>query len=108
MPIRFAIMCEKCKRIYLVAHPDSAKRIHLTSGSEPHPPYRLTCICTAERCFDSAQTLPYRVSDLTCNRGYAPSAMNTKPYRIRDSQSLVPHSDTRQFNGCNGLLTISC
>ena len=71
MPIRFAIMCEKCKRIYLLAHPDSAKRIHLTSSSEPHPPYRLTCICTAERCFGSAETLPYRVSEYTCSRGYA-------------------------------------
>jgi len=71
MPIRFAIMCEKCERIYLLAHPDSVKRIHLTSGSEPHPPYRLTCICKAERCFGSAETLPYRVSELTCNRGYA-------------------------------------
>ena len=59
------------ERIYLLAHPDSAKRIHLASSSEPQPPYRLTCICTAERCFGSAETLPFRVSELTCNRGYA-------------------------------------
>ena len=71
MPIRVAVMCEKCERIYLLAHPDSAKRIQFTARSDPHPPYRLTCICKVERYFDAAQTLPYRVSDYTCSQGYA-------------------------------------
>jgi len=71
MPIRVAVMCEKCERIYLLAHPDSAKRIQFTHGSDPHPRYRLTCICKVERDFDRAQTFPYRVSEHICTRGYA-------------------------------------
>ena len=71
MPIRVAIMCEKCERIYLLAHPDSVKRIQFTPRSDPRPPYRLTCMCKVERYFDRAQTLPYRVSEYTCSRGYA-------------------------------------
>jgi hypothetical protein len=71
MPIRIAIMCEKCERIYLLAHPDSAKRIQVTPRSDPHPPYRLTCICRMEGYFDRTKTLPYRVSESACSRGYA-------------------------------------
>ena len=72
MPIQVAIMCEKCERIYLLAHPDSAKWIRFTPPqSDSHPPYRLTCICKGERSFDRAQTLPYRVSDYICTLGYA-------------------------------------
>jgi len=64
-------MCERCERIYLLAHPDGANRIQFTPLSDPHPPYRLKCMCRAERYFDRAQTLPYRVSEYTCSRGYA-------------------------------------
>ena len=64
-------MCEKCERIYLLAPPDSAKRVQFTPRSDPRPSYRLTCICRMERYFDKAQTLPYRVSEYTCSRGYA-------------------------------------
>jgi hypothetical protein len=71
MPIRVAVMCDKCERIYLLAHPDTAKWIRFTPGSDPHPRYRLTCICNAERYFDSEQTNPYRVSEFTCIRGHA-------------------------------------
>jgi hypothetical protein len=71
MPIRFGIVCEKCERIYLVAHPDRAKWILFTAGSGPHPPFRLTCICRAERYFDQRQILPYRVSEYICGQGYA-------------------------------------
>ena len=81
MPIRFGIMCETCERIYLLAHPDSAKRIRFTRGSVPHPPFRLTCICNAERCFDRPQTLPYRVSEDICGQGYAdPDEYEAIPY----------------------------
>lgn len=71
MPIRVAVMCEKCERIYLLSHPDSVKRIQFTPRSDPQPPYRLTCMCKVERYFDRAQTFPYRVSEYTCSRGYA-------------------------------------
>ena len=72
MPVRVAVMCEKCERIYLLAHPDSGKRIRFTpSTSDSHPPYQLTCICRGERYFDKAHTLPYRVSEYTCTLGYA-------------------------------------
>jgi hypothetical protein len=71
MPIRVAVMCERCERIFLLAHPDSAKRIQFTPGSRPHPPYRLTCICRAEQYFDRAQTLPYRVPEYICTQGHA-------------------------------------
>jgi len=64
-------MCEKCERIYLLAHPNSAKRIQFTPGPILGPPYRLTCMCKMERFFDRAQTLPYRVSESTCSLGYA-------------------------------------
>lgn len=71
VPIRFAIMCEQCERIYLLAHPDRAKWILFTPGSAPHPPFRLACICRAKRHFDGPQAFPYRVSEYTCQRGYA-------------------------------------
>ena len=64
-------MCEKCERIYLLAHPDSAKRIEFTPRSDPRPAYRLTCMCKTERYFDRGNILPYRVSGYTCLRGYA-------------------------------------
>ena len=71
MPIRFGIACERCERIYLVAHPDRAKWILFAADSAPHPPFRLTCMCRAERYFDGPQTLPYRVSEYICSQGYA-------------------------------------
>lgn len=71
MPIRVAVMCEKCERIYLLAHPDSAKRIQFTPRSDTRLPYRLTCMCKTERYFDKGHTFPYRVSGYTCLRGYA-------------------------------------
>ncbi len=74
MPIRVAVMCERCERIYLLAHPDNAKRIRFTPRSGTHPPYRLTCMCRVKRYFDKGQTLAYRVSEDTCSRGYADRA----------------------------------
>ena len=72
MPIQIAIMCERCERIYLLAHPDMSKWIRFAPmRSDSHRPYRLTCICREERSFDRAQTLPYRVSEYTCTLGYA-------------------------------------
>jgi hypothetical protein len=62
-------MCEKCERIYLLAHPDNAQRIQFTR-SEPYP-YRLKCLCRAERHFDHAQLLAYMVSERVCDDGYA-------------------------------------
>ena len=81
MPITVGVMCEKCERIYLLAHLDSPKRIQFTPGSDPHPRYRLTCICKVERHFDSAQTKPYRVSGYACSKGYAD----------RDEYDVIPN-----------------
>ena len=76
-------MCEKCERIYLLAHPDSAKRIQFTPGSDRRFPYRLTCMCKTERYFDKGQTLPYRVSEYICIRGMR-IATSTTPYQSED------------------------
>jgi len=70
MPVRVGIMCEKCERIYLLVHPDNAQRIQFDPHSEPHP-YRLMCLCRAERHFDQAQLVPYMVSERVCDDGYA-------------------------------------
>ena len=70
MPVRVGIMCEKCERIYLLVHPDNAQRIQFDPHSEPRP-YRLKCLCRAERHFDQAQLLPYMVSERVCDEGYA-------------------------------------
>jgi len=64
-------MCEMCERVYLLVHPDTAKRIQVTGQPDPHPPYELKCVCRAVRGFDRTKMLPYRVSDVTCSRGYA-------------------------------------
>ena len=64
-------MCEQCQRIYLLAHPDSAKRIRSTQRSESQIAYHLRCMCKGERYFDRRQILAYRVSEYTCSRGYA-------------------------------------
>jgi hypothetical protein len=79
-------MCEKCERIYVLAHPNTAKRIQFAPRSDPHPPYRLTCMCKAERYFDRAHTFPYRVSDSTCTRGYAD----------RDEYDAIPDQKFRE------------
>jgi hypothetical protein len=71
MPIRVAVKCETCERIYLVAHPDSAKRIRYTPRPDLHPPYQLRCLCNVDQYFSRAQILPYRVSDYACSRGFA-------------------------------------
>ena len=70
MPVRVGIMCEKCERIYLLVHPDNAQRIQFDPGSDPRP-FRLRCLCRAERHFDKAQALPYMVSESVCDNGYA-------------------------------------
>jgi len=70
MPVRVGIMCEKCERIYLLVHPDNAKRIQFDPSADPHP-YRLKCICRAESHFGKAQVLPYFVSETACDNGYA-------------------------------------
>jgi len=64
-------MCENCERIYVVVHPDSAKRIHLTRLSNADRAYRLTCDCKAQRLFDKSGPQAYRVSEYSCLRGYA-------------------------------------
>ena len=72
MPIRVAVKCENCERIYLLAHPDTAKKIWRSPRSDLHPPYRLRCVCcNVDQYFDKRQTLPYRVSDYTVSRGFA-------------------------------------
>jgi hypothetical protein len=71
MPIRIGIVCEKCKRLYLIAHSHNAEHIYFNQRSDPRSPYRLKCACRAERDFDLGQTLPYRVSESVCSRGYA-------------------------------------
>lgn len=72
MPISVAVKCENCGRIYLLAHPDTAKKIWRSPRSDLQPPYRLRCdCCNADQYFDRAQTLPYRVSDYAVSRGFA-------------------------------------
>ena len=71
MPIRVAVKCENCERVYLVAHPDSSKRIRHTPRPDLHPPYELRCLCSMEQYFSRAQILPYRVSDYAVTRGFA-------------------------------------
>jgi hypothetical protein len=89
MPICVAVMCEKCERVYLLAHPDSAKRIQFTPRSDSQPAYRLTCMCKQERYFDRAQTLAYRVSEYTCSRGYAE----------RDEYDAIPNQKLPKTRG---------
>ena len=62
MPVRVGIICGKCERIYLLVHPDNAKRIQYDPRSDPHP-YRLKCICRFESHFAKTQVLPYMVSE---------------------------------------------
>ena len=64
-------MCEICERVYLLVHPDTAKRIQVIRQPDPHPPYELKCACKAVLGIDKTKMLPYRVSDVTCSRGYA-------------------------------------
>jgi hypothetical protein len=71
MPIRIGIVCENCERLYLIAHSENAEHIQFNPSSDPHLPYRLECTCRAERHFQMRQTLPYRVSESVCSRGYA-------------------------------------
>ena len=82
-------MCGKCERIYLLAHPDNAKRIQLTAQSESRLAYHLTCMCKGERYFDRAQILAYRVSEYTCSRGYAE----------RDEYHSIPNQKLPQTRG---------
>jgi hypothetical protein len=71
MPICVGVMCEMCECVYLLAHPDSARRIQKTDKADPYPPYELRCACKAVRGFDRSKMLPYRVSDEACSKGYA-------------------------------------
>jgi hypothetical protein len=71
MPIRIGVICEKCERLYVIAHPKNAEHIQFNPSSDPHLPYRLKCACRAERHFAMRQSLPYRVSESVCSRGYA-------------------------------------
>jgi hypothetical protein len=71
MPISVGIMCEKCERVYFLAHPDAAEWVRATHQPDPHPPFELKCECRAVRGFDRAKILPYRVSDVARSRGYA-------------------------------------
>ena len=70
MPVRVGIMCEKCERLYMLAHPDNAQRIHFDPTSDSHP-YRLRCFCKAERHFGKTQISPYMVAERSCDRSYA-------------------------------------
>ena len=71
MPIRIGIICENCERVYVIAHPKNEEHIQFNQHSDPRPPYRLKCACRTERHFGMDQTLPYRVSEFVCSRGYA-------------------------------------
>ena len=72
MPIRVAVRCAQCERIYVLAHADTAKRIRRTPRSDLRSVYCLRCThCNVDQYFDQAQILPYRVSDLAVIRGFA-------------------------------------
>ena len=70
MPIRFGIACERCERIYLVAHPDRAKWI-LFAADLPLIPIPLNVYVQGGAVFRRTETLPYRVSEYICSQGYA-------------------------------------
>jgi hypothetical protein len=84
MPVRVGIMCERCERIHLLVHPDSAQRIQFNSTADPHP-YLLKCSCKAERHFDRTQLLPYMVAERSCDSAYAD----------RDDYYAVPHQKSK-------------
>jgi hypothetical protein len=70
MPVRIAVRCESCERIYLLAHPNSAKRIRFALPNSDSP-YQITCACRAKRYFNKSQILACHVSEFACLRGYA-------------------------------------
>jgi hypothetical protein len=71
MPVAMGISCANCGRVYLVAHPDSARRIRLNYRDKFGPEYRLKCQCSAVRYFDKREMVPYSVSLFSLQRGYA-------------------------------------
>jgi hypothetical protein len=84
MPICVGVMCEMCERVYLLAHPDTAKRVQKTYKPDPYPPYELKCACKAMCGFDRTKMLAYRVSDAACSRGYAArDQYEAVPYRLK-------------------------
>ena len=60
-------MCEKCGTVYLIAHPDSIRRISRNAGSRRVPGmYTLACPlpCGATRSFHKSEMKAYSVSEL--------------------------------------------
>jgi len=71
MAVAVGISCAKCGRVYLVAHPDNARRIRFDDSDKLRPPFSLTCQCSAVRFFDKREMVPYSVSSHSFQRGYA-------------------------------------
>ena len=68
------IACEKCGRVYFITHPENARRMRFDDTDNLRPPYQLTCQCSAVHCFEKREMLPYSVSELCIQRGYAERA----------------------------------
>ena len=71
MPVAMGIACEKCGRVWFVAHPDNACRIRFDDTDRLRPSYQLTCKCLAVHFFEKREMLPYSVSEYCIQRGYA-------------------------------------
>ena len=71
MLVAMGISCGKCGRVYLVAHPDEARRMQYDESDPIRPTYKLTCHCSGVRYFDKREMLPYSVSPYGVKRGYA-------------------------------------
>jgi hypothetical protein len=71
MPICIGIACDRCGRVYFVAHPDQAGRIRFDRHTLAAP-YKLTCAaCRGIRYFEKREVKAYSVSQRAFGRGYA-------------------------------------
>ena len=71
MAVAMGICCGECGRVYLVSHPDNARRIRYDDSDPVGPSYKLTCECSFVRFFDSRELLPYSISACCVQRGCA-------------------------------------
>lgn len=74
MPVAMGISCEKCGRVYFIAHPDNARRIRFDDTEKLRPAYQLSCQCSAVHFFEKREMLPYSVTADCMERGYAERA----------------------------------
>lgn len=66
--IHVGIVCEKCRKLYLLSHCDKLHRIvYDTRRAE----FRLTCLCTKVTYFQKGMLRPYSVGDYVLDLGYA-------------------------------------